>query len=261
EEAARLELAVTTDGQPHRFGHDLGAVVRAYALGDPARLLIAFGVPAARLESMAHGGGSVFALRLRLAALPARGFPVTLDTTLFYDASRALRPDHWVLGLLELPVAPGAWEVRSMVTDHRPGAGSTGWQAELEVPAPGEPSVSTLVLGTPRSELQWASPAGPFPLSPLNSYRRDDEVALFVEASGLAGTEAAEVRMRVSNASRPDRTVLELRSEEPVTGGRIRLVRTIGLERLAAGAYLLQVEVHAPGGVVAARAQRFLVRR
>jgi hypothetical protein len=65
----------------------------------------------------------------------------------------------------------------------------------------------------------------------------------------------------VSRADRPERTALELRSEEPVTGGRIRLLRTIGLERLAAGAYLLQVEVRAPGGIVAARAQRFLVRR
>ncbi len=263
EEAARLELAVTTDGQPHRFDHDLGAVVRAYALGEPARLLVALGAPASRLESMPLGpdGRTAFVLRVRLVALPARGFPVTLDTTLRYDAGRAPRPDHWVLGLLELPVAPGAWEIRSMVTDHRPGAGSTGWQAELEVPAPGRPSVSALVLGTPRSGLQWASPAGPFPLSPLNSYRRDDEVALFVEATGLGGTPEAEVRMRVSHAGRPDRTVLELRSEEPVTGGRIRLLRTIGLERLAAGTYLLQVEVRAPGGIVAARAQRFLVQR
>jgi len=261
EEAARLELAVTTDGQPHRYGHDLGAVVRAYALGDPARLLIAFGVPAARLEPVAHGGGAVFALRLRLAALPARGFPVTLDTTLLYDAGRALLPDHWVLGLLELPVAPGAWEVRSLLTDQRPDAGTTGWQSGLVVPTPGVPSVSALVLGTSASELQWESPAGAFPLSPLNSYRRDGEVALFVEATALAGAASAEVRMQVRPADRPDRTVLELRSEEPVTGGRIRLLRSIGLERLAAGAYLLQVEVRVPGGVVATRAQRFLVRK
>lgn len=261
EEVARLELAVTTDGQPHRFAHGLGAVVRAYALGDPARLLVAFGVPAARLEAVAQGGGTVFALRLRLAALPARGFPVTLDTTLLYDARRALRPDHWVLGLLELPVAPGAWEVRSLLTDQRPDAGTTGWQSGLDVPAPGAPSVSALVLGTSGSELVWESPAGAFPLSPLNSYRRDDEVALFVEAAGLAGAASVEVRMRVRPADRPDRTVLEIRSEEPVTGGRIRLLRTIGLERLAVGAYQLEVEVRAPGGVVAARAQRFVVRR
>src|SRR5690606_2645899 len=131
------ELAVTTDGQPHRFERDLGAVVRAYALGEPARLLVAFGAPASRLEPVPHGpdGRTVYALRLRVAALPTRGFPATLDTTLLYDANRALRPDHWVLGLVELPVAPGAWELRSMVTDQRPGAGSTGWQAGLEVPA------------------------------------------------------------------------------------------------------------------------------
>ncbi len=206
-------------------------------------------------------GRAAFALRLRLVALPARGFPVTLDTTLLYEADRALRPDHGVLGLLELPVVPGAWEVRSMITDHRPGAGSTGWQAELEVPAAGEPSVSALVLGTAWSELEWASPAGPFPLSPLNAYARDDEVALFAEATGLGEAAAAEVRMRVSHAGRPGRTVLELRSEEPVAGGRIRVLRTIGLARLAAGAYLLQVEVRAPGGIVAARAQPFLVRK
>jgi hypothetical protein len=263
EEVARLELAVSTDGQPQRFAHDLGAVVRAYALGDPARLLVAFGAPAIRLEPVARGpgGGATYTLRLRLAALPARGFPVTLDTTLVYDATRALHPDHWVLGLLELPVTPGAWEFRALLTDQRPDAGTTGWQPELEVPAPGVPSVSALVLGTPGSELRWESPAGAFPLSPLNAYRRDDEVALFVEAAGLAGAAIAEVRMRVGPADRPERSVLELRSEEPVMGGRLRVVRTIGLERLAPGAYQLEVEVRAPGGVVAARAQRFLVRR
>jgi hypothetical protein len=262
EELARLELAVTTDGQPHRFDRDLGAVVRAYALGDPGRLLVAFGVPAARLEPApaGPGGPEAFHLRLRLAALPARGSPVTLDTTLHYDARRVLRGEDWVLGLLELPVAPGTWELRSMLADHRPGTGTDGWQSGIEVPGPGGLAVSALVLGNPRSELTWNSPAGPFALSPLNSYGRGEEVALFVEVAGLPDGPAAEVRMRVHPVDRPDRTVLELRTEEPAPGGRLRVLRTMGLERLRPGTYLLQVDVRAPGTGMAGRAQRFVVR-
>ncbi|HJS48597.1 MAG TPA: hypothetical protein VJ773_11475, partial [Gemmatimonadales bacterium] len=262
-EEARLALAVGSDGQPHRFAHDLGGVVRAYALAGPGRLLVAFGVPAARLEAVSAGDSrdSVFVLRLRLAALPARGHAVTLDTTLRYEAGRTLRPDHWVLGLLELPLAPGTWELRSLLTDHRPTAGSSGWQAGLEVPAPGVPSLGALVLGSPGSELAWASPAGTFPLSPLNSYRRGEEVALFVEASGLPSGAAAEVRMRVHPAGRPDRTVLELRSEEPTAGGRLQVLRTLALGRLPPGTYVLQVEVTASGAGVPGRAQPFVVRK
>lgn len=263
EEAARLQLAVTTDGQPHRFAHDLGAVVRAYGLGRPGRLLVAFGVPATRLEAIPRGpdGRPVFALQLRLAALPARGLPVTLDTTILYDATRALRPDHWVLGQLEVAVPPGAWELRSLVTDHRPDAGTTGWQEGLEVPAPAGPAITALVLGTPRSELVWSSPAGPFPLSPLNSYARDEDVALFLEAAGL-GVGEVEVRVRVHAAGRPDRAVLELRSREaPGADGRLALLREMDLARLAPGRYEVVVSVTPAAGEAQRRAQQFVVRR
>ena len=260
-EEARLALAVLSDGQPHRFARDLGGVVRAYGLAGPGRLLVVFGVPADRLEALRAGDGqdSAFALRLRLAALPARGHAVTFDTTLRYEAGSTRRPGHWVLGLLELPLDPGSWELRSLLTDHRPDAGSTGWQAGLEVPAPGSATLGALVLGTPGSELTWASPAGPFPLGPLASYRRGEEVALFVEASGLPSA-AAEVSMRLHPAGRPDRTVLELRSEEPAPGGRVQLLRTLALGRLPPGTYVVQVEVTAPGAVVPGRAQHFVVR-
>lgn len=263
EEAARLQLAVTTDGQPHRFAHDLGAVVRAYGLGRPGRLLVAFGVPASRLEPLPlrPDGDPVFALRLRLAVLPARGRAVNLDTTLLYKAARALRPEHWVLGHLELALPAGMWELRSLVTDHRPDAGTNGWQAGLEVPADSGPAITALVLGTPRSELTWASPAGAFPLSPLNSYARDEAVALFIEAAGLDVAEV-QVQVRVHGAERPERAALELRStEEPAADGRLALLRGMDLTRLDPGRYEVVVTVTPPGGPLLRRAQRFLVRR
>ena len=81
-----------------------------------------------------------------------------------------------------------------------------------------------------------------------------------MEARGLGASPQAEVRMRVYPATRPDRARLELRTEEPVSDGRLLLIRTIGLERLEPGAYVLLVEVAVPGTAPLQRRQSFTVR-
>ena len=256
-ESRNLEVAVTTDGQPHRFARDLGAVVLAWPLGSPGRLLVVYGVPASRLASASE---SRPALRLRLAALPVRGVPLTLDTTLVLGAASGAAADHLLLGYLELPAAPGSWELRSLVTADDPEVGSSGAQPALDVPLATGPSISALVLGNPNSGLTWNSPAGVFPLSPSLAYGRDDEVAVLLEARGLGSGSRAEVRMRVHPSTKVERAVLELRTEEPVSEGRLMLIRTIGLERIEAGSYVLVVEVAAPGAGSLTRSQTFTVK-
>ena len=256
-ESRNLEVAVTTDGQPHRFARDLGAVVLAWPLGDPGRLLVVYGIPK---DGLGSGSDSLTAARIRLAAIPARGAPLLLDTTVVLGGADDSPPQGLTLGYLEMPVAAGSWELRSLLTADDPDLGTSGVHPALDVPFATGSSISAFVLGNPNSGLAWESPAGMFPLSPSLVYGRNDEVALYVEARGLPEAPRAEVRMRIYPAAKPDRARLELRTEEPVSGGRLVLNRTIGLEQLEPGAYVLLVEVSSPGAALLARRQAFTVR-
>jgi hypothetical protein len=253
-ELRHLEVAVSTDGDPHRFARNLGALVLAWPLGDPGRLLVVYGIPAAQLTAVDP------VARLRLAALPARGVPLMLAKTLAFDPATEAPPDGLHLGFLELPAAAGSWELRSLVTTGDPELGSGGAQPGLDVPSATGPGISAFVLGNPRSGLLWNSPAGEFPLSPSLVYGRDDEVAVYLEARGLAPAPQAEVRMRVHPAAKPDRALLELRTVEPLDEGRLALSRTIGLERLKPGTYVLAVEISGPAAEPLQRRQWFTVR-
>ena len=259
----RLKLAVTTDADPHHFERDLHAVVRSYPLSDPGRILVAFALPPDGLGRIDHAGSAAIPLRLRVAALPRTEPPVTLDTTILYDASRHLRPDQWLVGYAELPVSPGRYEVRTLATGADPKAGSFRLQPGVEVTeaAAGKPTVSALVLGTSASELRWPTAAGDFPLSPIDGYRLGSEIEIYLEASGLPSNARAEVRFTLAPVSKSKRNAVQLRSTEQATGTTLIVRRSLNLTGVDPGLYTLRAEVTLPNGRKVDREQRLGIAR
>ncbi len=262
ESVNRLTLAVTTDAQPHHFARDLDARVRSYGLALPSRLVIAYGVPNTALTAVDMQGRRAFPIRLQVVALPEDGgAPVTLDTTLYFDASRHLRPDQWVVGFLEMDCPPGEYEVRALMTSADPEAGSFSLDVPVEVPSvrAGEAAVSALMLGTWTTELRWPAPGGAFPLGALHAYRQNGNLELLLLVEGLPVNRAVDVRIRIAPASDPNDEVLELRSKEQASGAQLVLRRSIGLERVEPGRYVLTAEIRPEDGERFSRTQRFVV--
>lgn len=262
ESVDRLTLAVTTDAQPHHFSRDLEARVRSYGVALPSRLVVAYGVPNTALTAIDVRGRQAYPLRVQVVALPDHGGPpVTLDTTLFFDASRQLRPDQWVVGFLEMNCPPGEYEVRALMTSADPEAGSFSLDVPVEVPSlgAGEAAVSALMLGTWNTELRWPAPGGAFPLGALHAYRQNGDLELLLLVDGLPASAGLDVRLRIAPASDPDDEVLELRSQERATTTKLVLRRSIGLERFEPGRYVLTAEIRPEGGRSFSRTQRFTV--
>ena len=262
EEVARLTLAVTTDAQPHTFARDLDARVRSYGVALPSRLVVAYGVPSTALTAVELGGRRTLPVRLQVVALPRDGGPpVTLDTTQFFDASRQLRPDQWVVGFLEVACPPGEYEVRALMTSADPEAGSFTLDVPVDVPSlgPGAPAVSALMLGTWNTELRWPAPGGAFPLGALHAYRQTGDLEFLMLADGLRPYQRVDVRIRIAPAMDVDDEVLELRSDELASGTQLVVRRSIGLERLEPGRYVLTAEIRPEGGERFSRMQRFTV--
>lgn len=262
ESVDRLALAVLTDAQPHTFARDLNARVRSYGVALPARLVIAFGVPGTSLTPVELSGRRTLPMRLRVVAMPKDGgAPVTLDTTQFFDGRRRLTPDQWVVGYLEMRAPPGEYEVRALMTSADPEAGSFTLEVPVAVPSlePGRPAVSALMLGTWATELRWPAPGGGFPLGAMHGYRQSDNLELLMLADGLRPGQLVDVRIRIAPATDEDDEVLELRSDELPSGTQLVLRRSIGLERLEPGRYVLTAELRPEGGERFSRTQRFTV--
>jgi GWxTD domain-containing protein len=262
EEVDRLALAVSSDAHPLSFDRDLHAVVRSYGLGNPGRLLVAFGVPNTSLDRISLNGRAVIPLRLRIAALPRNGGEaLTLDTTIAYDASRTLRADQWIVGWLEIPAPAGEFEVRSLAAGADPLAGSFGLQLPVVVPSsvPGQPSVSALVLGTTESELRWPAPGGPFPLSALNSYARHTDIEVFLSSEGLRPDTDVEVRFRLAPTKHPTRSAAGLRFTERIRTGRLVLRQSISIGDAEPGYYTLSIEIRTAAGQVVTHSQKVAI--
>lgn len=262
EEIDRLSLAVTSDAHPRRFERDLHAVVRAYGLTNPERMLIAFGLPHEGLGRIHRGTREVYPVRLRVAVIPrGAGMPILVDTTLMYDASRSLRSDQWIVGYIEVPMPAGTFEVRSLVVGADPTAGSFGLQLPVLIPAfvRGSPSVSALVLGTPESELRWPTPAGSFPLSPLNAYSRRTPIEILLVADGFPTETAVTVNMRLAPVRDPAHGQIELNFVQRSEGGRLVLRQTVGLETARPGLHDLIVTIGSGSGPSASHTQRIAI--
>ncbi len=257
-----ITLAVTTNAYPLHFDHSLNAVLRAYGLAQPGRLLVAFGIPPQSLELISLGGRPALPLRLRITALSkGGGSPVTFDTTLLYDATRPVRPNQWVAGAVDFPVATGEYEIRWLLTGADPAAGSSGLQLGVDVPAPvgGRPTVCVFLLGTPNTELRWPTPAGAFPLSASNAYRVGDDMEVLLEAEDLPSGAPMTVRTRIEPADGAEGRSVTTQVTAHADGTSLAVRLSLHLSELQPGYYRLTVELGGRGILSVSRSQPFWI--
>jgi hypothetical protein len=256
--ATSIAVGTTTDSYELQFARRLAAVADLIAVGrGPAGSLahLVFGIAAAGASGEPVAAGVNYSVRVRLVALDRQDRSIaTLDTTVVIRHQRPLTKNEWVVGRAELILPPGRWSYRAALQqgdsagvvlppDSVRVGNSDGTALEL----------SDIALGSPGRAASWITEVSDTVLlAPASLFRQGAEVELYVEARGATPGlvyrhEITVFRSgyRPSDRSRP---LVAVSFDEEAAASVIRSHRTIRLDRLKEGSYLMEVKITAPDG-------------
>jgi hypothetical protein len=160
--------------------------------------------------------------------------------------------------MLELPLDGGTWHVAVLATQPGDSAGGAyALRRRLVVGSESRLALSDIVTGL-QGQPAWRADDGPFPVNSLGAWPAGSTVDLWYELRGIA--EGADYRSTIE--VRP----VETRLGDPITfavnerstGQTMRIRRTVDLDRLRPGRYVLMVQVES-GGESVMREQEILV--
>ncbi len=253
-----IAAGVTTDAFPRTFKRDLGAITQVYGVGlrpgEPPRILLTFAVPGRNLSPGDRGDGGAgiaYPVSIRVIAMDrTQGIIRQLDTTRLFVARDTLRGEQHLAGLLELPVPPGSYQVRMLVSSPGLDAASGQGRDSVEVPAPNQPLfLSDLVLGREGSGLSWQYGGRAVALNPLNAFPHGTDAELFYELGGLTSGARYQVTtsVRRAPADPKEKPALQIAFDLEPLAAYQQVTRGIGLANLKPGSYLLEVTVKEAG--------------
>ncbi len=256
--AASIEVGTTTDSYELQFGRRLGVVADLVAVGrspDGSLAHLVFGIAASTLKPEQTGPEAIYRVRVRLVALDRQERPVaSLDTSVSIRHQRVLGPGEFALGRVELPLPRGTWRYRASLQQ--------GDSAGVVLPRnsvtvtdiySGRLSLSDLALGTPGRAIPWVTDAADTVLlAPSALFRRGSEIRLYYETSGV--TRGLRYRHEITvlrpegRDGRRGRPLVALSFEEEAPDSVMRSRRSVRLERLKEGSYVVEVMVTGPDG-------------
>lgn len=264
---ASIEVGTTTDSYELQFKRRLAALADLVSVGRDSRGNLAhfvFGIAAAGTSARRVEGGYEYSVRVRLAALDRHDRAVaTLDTTVVILHPRQLTGKEWLVGRAQLNLPAGRWSYRSALQQ--------GDSAGVVLPrdtvlvAAGDGitlGLSDLALGTPGRAVRWVTDAADTVLlAPSAIFRRGTEVEIYYEVSGAAARhvyrhEIAVLRPNGRPLDARRRPLVSLSFEEETRGEIIRSRRTVRMERLKPGSYLVEVKITGPDGDSQVRRRR-----
>jgi GWxTD domain-containing protein len=257
--ATSIAVGTTTDSYELQFAHRLVAMADLIAVGrrDGGALAhLVFGIAAAGTAARQVLDGVEYPIRVRLAALDVFDRAVaTLDTTFVIRRRKTLTKKEYLVGRAELPLPPGRWSYRAAL-QQGDSAGVVLPQGPVRVAPTAGPflSLSDIALGTPGRAVLWVTDAADTVLlAPSAMFRRDAEVEIYYEASGVtAGRryrhDIAVLRDAGRKSASKGRALVSLAFEEDAAGEVIRSSRVVRLDGLKPGNYIVEVRVSGPDG-------------
>ncbi len=256
--ASSIAVSTTTDSYELQFARRLAAVVDVVAVGRrPAGSLahVVFGIAAPGTAGRPVDGGVEYTVRVRLVALDRQERSVgTLDTTFGIWHQRELTRNEWLVGRAELILPPGRWTYR-VALYQGDSAGVVLPRDSVRVSHTDGDSLglSDIALGSPGRAASWVTEsADTVLLAPSSLFRKGSEVGLYYEATGA--TPGVMYRHEITvlrpntRASDKRRPLVAVSFDEKAPAATIRSHRTVRLERLKEGSYLVEVKITAPDG-------------
>ncbi|HEU5262357.1 MAG TPA: GWxTD domain-containing protein [Gemmatimonadales bacterium] len=276
-----IAVGTVTDSYRRNFSQPLGAVVSEFVVGaQPAdgpvhqggALHVVFAIPARRLSPIGDSGRVAYPLAFRLVVSDTGDNVVArLDTTRVFGTRQALRGGSYLSGRLALPVPPGTYRYRLLVSEPGGDAGDLVSRDSITVGALDGTRFATsdLVLGRQGSGLVWAPGPDTVPLNPLGDFPEEGSAELYYEVYGLAAGASYHTVVRLAREG--GRSFLRrlfgggqapvfFEFDAPADGPVTRARRTLDLRDASKGNYILTVEIRDPAtGESIVRRRRFVI--
>ncbi|HWA16863.1 MAG TPA: hypothetical protein VG817_10545, partial [Gemmatimonadales bacterium] len=252
-----IAAGVSTDGFPLVYKKSLESIVQVYGVGfgenEARRILAVFAVPGRMITPTARpdgGPGLLYPITIRLIAMDReRGIVRQLDTTRVFLTRDTLRGDQHLSGLLELPVPPGMYQVRALVTSPGLDAGASAGRDSISIPAsPRDLAISDLILGR-EGAITWNYTGQKVGLNPLNAYPKGSNAELFYEAGGLkpGAKYEATIAVRRPQDKADAKPAVEVTTPIEARAEYQQVSQGIGLAQLKPGSYWLTVTLREKG--------------
>jgi GWxTD domain-containing protein len=269
-----IALGTTSDSYELRFPQELKAQTEVLAVGrdsDGPQVQIAYAIAGSSLEPVTVTRGYLYSVRLRFVATDNRGQVVSsLDTVRHFVAPAPVPQNEHLVGRVGATVPPGFLQYR-LAIQQGDAAGVTLPRDSVRVGpvSPASLSLSDLVLGSRSANLAWKRTEDDTVLfNPLRTYRRSDEMELYYEIEGLRPTPyTVELAVKRKGSSGGlfrkifggGGAAIRLKFEEQATSSQVTTHRSLQLNRLKPGNYVLELTVVDSDGRKDRRRQEFQV--
>jgi GWxTD domain-containing protein len=269
-----IALGTHSDSYQLRFSKQLKAHWEVLAVGRDStgpQVQIAYALAGSNLEPVRVTRGYLYSVRLRFVAMDRRGQVVaSLDTTRHFVTPAPVPSNEHLVGRVETTVPVGSLHYR-LALQQGDAAGITVPRDSVRVGPVNSAalSLSDPVLGARTANLAWRRSAGDTVLfNPLRTYRRSDKMELYYEIEGLNPTGyKVELKVRKKESGGGlfrkifgrGRPALRLKFKEHATIPNIATHRSLKLNRLKPGNYILELTVADAMGRKDRRRQEFRV--
>ena len=253
-----IAVGTTSDSYELRFPNELKATSEVLAVGRDSsghQVQIAYAIAGSSLEPVTVTRGYLYSVRLRFVATDARGKVVSaLDTTRHFVAPERVPPNEHLVGRVGTTVPSGSLHYR-LALQQGDDAGTTLPRDTVRVgPANATAlSLSDLVLGSRTANLGWRrTPDDTVLFNPLRTYKRGEEMELYYEIEGLRPapyTVELAVRKKGGGGGIFKKifggggAAIKLKFDQQATTPTVYTHRSLKLDRLKPGMYVLQLLV------------------
>ena len=274
--ASSIKRGADSDSYTLTFPSDLTGAHLAFLVagrdGDREVGHLVYAIPGKSLQAIDATQGKIYQIRLRLAVLGDNGLPIAnVDSTSLFLSHQALGPSDWLVGRVAVTLPAGHYRYRAAVQN----GDAEGVDTPIDtigVPAAGAFGVSDVILGARSSHLEWVEPsADTVFFNPVGSLRPDVPLEVYYQVFGLAPGEHFKTQLQVvsphgggilnpliklfgGGGARVSVTLPDVAS-----GPVQEIHRSVGIERLAAGQYVLQLTVTRADGSALVRRATFRV--
>ena len=254
-----IEIGTTTDSYELRFGRRLSAVADLIAVGRRSGRSLAhfvFAVGSSSTSMLRVDGGVAYPVRVRVVVLDDHDRAVgRIDTMVVVQRAGPLTEREYLVGRAELPLPPGRWSYRAAIQQGESAGVVLRRDSVVVAPTDGASlSLSDIALGTRGQAVEWVTESSDTVLlaaTPL--FHKGTEVEIYYEATGaIARTQYRHditILRRDGRESDPNRRpMVSLSFNEAGPGDVIRSRRSVRLDRLKPGNYVVEVRLTAPDG-------------
>ncbi len=253
-----IAVGTTSDSYELRFPNELKASFEVLAVGRDStghQIQIAYAIAGSSLEPVTVTRGFLYSVRLRFVATDARGNIVSsLDTTRHFVAPERVPPNEHLVGRVGTSVPAGSLQYRLAIQQGDETGKALPKDSVRVGPASASAlSLSDLVLGTRSANLGWRrTPVDTVLFNPLRTYKRGEEMELYYEIEGLRPapyTVELAVRKKGGGGGVFKKifggggAAIKLKFEQQATTSMVSTHRSLKLNRLKPGMYVLQLLV------------------